>query len=205
MPLAAHGDWQRFSAEIPGADGEALLRIDLQLLETPQANGEKIHLRARIQTRLGSQLRPLLGAAPQEPATPGRALSPVQRAGRLAQRLARRALAVPAVRRLAEPLLDYELTTHLDLTASTAALDGGSRDLMPDRDKLAALGIHPVASSDQPMAESWAGHAPDGGLARFTLLRLEKRHLPPALAEWLGDRPFALAAAVLNTAHKRSG
>lgn len=198
----AGGELRRFSAEIPGTRGEPLLRIELQLLESPQADGEKLRLRARIQTRL-AELRPML--EPRPDAAPGRALSPVRQAGRLAQRVAQRALAVPLLRRLAEPLFEYELTTHLDLTASTAALDGGSRELMPDRDKLAALGIHPVATGEQPMAESWGGHAPDGSLARFTLLRLDKRHLPPALAAWLGDRPFALAAAVLNTARKQPG
>jgi hypothetical protein len=192
------GGLRRFSAEIPGTGGEPLLRIELQLLESPQADGEKLRLRARIQTRLG-ELRPMLERRPGQ--TTGRALSPVRQAGRLAQR----ALTVPLLRRLAEPLFEYELTTHLDLTASTAALDGGSGELMPDREKLAALGIHPVVAGEQPMAESWGGRAPEGSLARFTLLRMEKQHLPPALVAWLGSKPFALAAAVLTTARKHPG
>lgn len=196
------GGLRRFSAEIPGTGGEPLLRIELQLLESPQADGEKLRLRARIQTRLG-ELRPMLERRPGQ--TTGRALSPVRQAGRLAQRVAQRALAVPLLRRLAEPLFEYELTTDLDLTASTAALDGGSGELMPDREKLAALGIHPVVAGEQPMAESWGGRAPDGSLARFTLLRMEKQHLPPALVAWLGSKPFALAAAVLTTARKHPG
>jgi hypothetical protein len=204
---ASGGDTRAFAAELPIGQSEPLWRVQLQMITEPHADGERLRLRAHLQTNFASALRPALQQreVPERPAlgSDGRnALTLTQRAGGLMQRAATRALAVPALRALAEPLLQLDLNTWIEVQASTASLADGSHQLLPQQDKLAALGIRPKRASDQPMAESWAGEAPDG-FAQVSVLQIDKRHLPERLRERLGDLPFSLAAAIVNTAQQK--
>ncbi|HEY0975129.1 MAG TPA: hypothetical protein VGE57_11600 [Solimonas sp.] len=210
--LAFIDEHKAFEAAIPvGKGGEPLWRIRVQMLTEPQADGERVRLRAHIQTNFASALRPALRAesgAASDPmpaltdATAGRGKRLAARAGQLAQRTAQRALAVPVVGLLMEPLLRLDLNTWVEVQTSTASLDAGSHDLLPQADKLAALGIQPRRAGEQPVAESWAGEAPDG-FAQVSVLQFDKRHLPIRLQQALGNAPFSLAAAIVNTAQQK--
>lgn len=190
-----------FSAAVPvGTASAPLWQLDVQLSSEPHADGEKLRLRARVQTNLASALRPALGQ--QAPSSDSRALTFAERTGSVVQRTATRVLGLPAVRAFAEPLLRNDFNTWIEIQASTASLDAGASDLIPQSDKLAALGINPRRGGDQPIAETWSGQAADG-FAQVSLLQIDKRHLPPELAKRLGDRPFSLAAAVVNTAQEK--
>ena len=190
-----------FSAAIPvGPNGAPLWQIDVQVTTEPHADGERLRLRARIQTNLASALKPALGAP--EAVSDSRALTLAERTGSLVQRTANRVLNLPAVRAFAEPLLSNDFNTFIEVQASTASLDAGAGELIPQSDKLAALGIQPRRAGDQPVAETWSGQAADG-FAQVSLLQIDKRHLPPGLAQRLGDKPFQLAAAIVNTAQQK--
>lgn len=210
-PAANAEDQLGFAAELPVGQAQPLVRVQLQLVTEPQADGERLRLRAHIQTNLASALRPALSAStePDRPAlesATGTALSLSQRGavavGHALQRVAQRALSVPAIRALSEPLLQLDLNTFVEIQASTASLADGSHQLLPQADKLRALGIVPKRSTDAPVAETWAGEAADG-FAQVSVLQIDKRHLPPRLAEMLGDKPFSLAAAIVNTAQQK--
>lgn len=201
-----------FSAEVPvtGADAP-LWRIEVKIASEPHGDGEKIRVRAHIQTNLASALRPAL-KAPQAggehtalPSNSSGGMRLAQRAGALAQRTAARALQLPVLRDIAEPLLEHDLNTWIDVNASTAFLDKGSSELLPRSDKLDRLGIRPKAMKpgDKPTVETWAGEAPGGGFAQFSIVQMDKQHLPPQLADALGDKPFQLAAAIVNTAERK--
>lgn len=198
-----------FSAEIPGAGGQPLWKIDVQVMTAPQGDGERTRLRAHLQTNFASALRPALTAAArnERPAirSDSNALTRSERVGQLAQRAATRALQIPLLRALAEPLLQHDFNTWIELQASSASLDQGARDLMPAREQLARMGIQPRApeSGDGPIADSWAGQA-GGAFAQVSLLQLDKRHLPPRLARSLGDKPFQLAAAIVNVVEQKT-
>jgi len=199
---ASEPELMAFSAAIPlGRGGAPLWQLDLQVTTEPHADGEKLRIRARIQTNLASTLRPAL-SGPQPPVSDNRALTFAERTGSAVQRTAARVLALPAIRAFAEPLLRNDFNTWIEVQASTASLDGGAGDLLPQSDKLAALGIQPRRAGDQPIAETWSGEAADG-FAQVSLLQLDKRHLPPRLAKRVGDKPFALAAAIVNTAQQK--
>ena len=118
------------------------------------------------------------------------------------QAVAQRALRVPLVRRIAEPLLQIDFNTWIEIQASTASLDAGSHGLLPQAERLQALGIRPKRAGDQPLAESWAGEAPDG-FAQVSVLQIDKRHLPAQLVKLLGDQSFGLAATIVNTAQQK--
>jgi hypothetical protein len=194
-----------FSAEIPGAAGAPLWKLNIQLVTEPHGNGEKLRLRAHVQTNLASALRPALSKPSQgeRPAigSDSHRLTRSERAGQLAQRVANRALQLPLLRVLAEPLLHLDFNTWIELQASTASLDKGAQDLLPAQEQLARLGIRPKGG-DGPIAESWAGEAP-GGFAQVSLLQMDKRHLPPQLAQMLGAKPFQLAAAIVNVVEEK--
>ncbi len=210
-PTASAEDQLSFAAELPVGQDQPLWRIQLQMINEPQADGERLRLRAHIQTNFASALRPALNQAssPEWPAlasSTGTALTLSQRSaaalGSALQRAAQRALQIPAVRALSEPLLQLDLNTFVEIQASTASLAEGSHQLLPQADKLRALGIVPRRSTDAPVAETWGGQAADG-FAQVSVLQIDKRHLPPRLAELLGDKPFSLAAAIVNTAQQK--
>ena len=204
-------DRYAFAAAIPvGRAAQALWKLEVQVDNEPHADGDRLRVRAHIQTHLASALRPALA----ETASPGAANALghdghsagrglAERAGHAAQNLARRALATPVLRRLAEPLLQLDFDTWLEVQASTASLHSGAQALLPQAERLAALGIHPKPAGDTPSAETWAGEAPDG-FAQVTVLQADRRHLPASALKWLGERPFGLAATVVNTVQKKA-
>jgi hypothetical protein len=199
----AEGERYTLSAEIPGlSPGKPLWRINLELHSEPQGDGERLRLRAHWQANLASALAPALAAdhAPPlaEDGTPKSGL-PVQRVGQWL----RRRLDNPLLRAVAEPLLRHNFNSWMELRASTADLAGGAGALLPESGRLKALGIEPQLSGpnqEAPLAQSWTGSAmgPRPGIAQVSLLQIDKRHLPPALAALLGARPFQMAAAVIN-------
>jgi hypothetical protein len=198
-----------FSAELPLAGADLpLWRVQMHVEREPHAGGEKLRVRAHFQTNLASALKPALAADPQGVAaralpSGSHALTLGQRTGALMQRAALRALKMPLVSLLAEPLLQHDFNSWVEIQATTAPLDKGSRDLLPQGEKLAALGIAPSQRKDGgPVAESWAGEAP-GGFAQVTMLQMDKSHLPPRLAAALGDQPFHLAATMVNTVEQK--
>lgn len=206
----AGGERYTLSAEIPGLrPGKPLWRINVEMHSEPQGDGERLHLRAHWQANFASALGPALGVDAEPPpvaeAGPGPSTEtlPAQRVG---QWLKRR-LDNPLLRAIAEPLLRHDFNSWIELRASTADLADGAGALLPETDRLKALGIEPKLSdarNDAPMTQSWAGSAmgPRPGFAQVSLLQIDKRHLPPALAALLGARPFQMAAAVINVAEE---
>lgn len=196
----ARADDERFNlaVELPGRGDKPLWRMELQMHSEPHGDGEKLRLRAHFQTNLASALKPAL----EHPLADSRALTLTGRTSRSMQRAAGRVLRVPLVQALAEPLLRHDLNTWVEVNASTASLDQGSRELLPQSEKLATLGIVPVQQGDAPVAQSWAGEAP-GGFAQVSLLQVDKRHLPTNLQRALGAQPFQFAAAIVNTIEQK--
>lgn len=198
----ADGERYTLAAEIPGLrPGKPLLRLQMEMHSEPQGDGERLRLRAHWQFNFASALAPALGVDPQQPQAKGESGErlPAERVGQwLRQRLDN-----PLLRRVAEPLLRHDFSSWLELRASTADLADGVGALLPETDKLKRLGIEPKLSTstqDAPLAQSWAGSAggPRPGFAQVSLLQMDKRHLPPALAALFGTKPFQLAAAVVN-------
>jgi hypothetical protein len=92
-------------------------------------------------------------------------------------------------------LLDRDLQSWIEVRSSNAALDEGSRALVPER--LGALGITPAAGK---AFQSWAGGLAGGraGFATLTLMQLDKEHLPAAMQQALGPKPLHLTATLAN-------
>ena len=204
--VASKADGERYtlSAEIPGlSPGKPLWRINLELHSEPQGDGERLHLRAHWQANFASALAPALSAEAPPVAESGAGSSSARLpAERVGQWLKRR-LDNPLLRAIAEPLLRHDFNSWVELRASTADLADGAGALLPETDRLKALGIEPKLSdarNQAPMTQSWAGSAmgPRPGFAQVSLLQIDKRHLPPGLAALLGARPFQMAAAVIN-------
>ncbi len=209
-PGKAEGERYTLSAEIPGLSaGKPLWRLNLELHSEPQGEGERLRLRAHWQANFASALAPALaadapvaGSGPES--GPGAGL-PAQRVG---QWLKRR-LDNPLLRALAEPLLRHDFNSWIELRASTADLADGAGALLPETGRLKALGIEPKlsdANTQAPVAQSWTGSAagPRPGFAQVSLLQIDKRHLPPALAALLGTRPFQMAAALINVVEEET-
>lgn len=198
-----------FAAEVPviGADAP-LWKVNVHLVTEPHGDGERLRLRAHVQTNFAA-LRPAL-AAPSKNKNDAKALGhgSSHKGLSLSQRttaLAQRALENPVVNFLAQPLLKHDFNTWIDVQASTASLDAGAHALVPQSDKLSAMGIRPARSRDGgPVAESWSGQSPSGtGLAQVSIVQIEKKHLPARLARMLGDKPFQMAGAVINTVEEK--
>ncbi|MBL6751739.1 MAG: hypothetical protein ISP90_14525 [Nevskia sp.] len=190
-PVRAEGEGYSLAAEIPGASGKPLWSLKLELAATPQGAGEHLRLRAHLQANFASTRAALAGA--RQAARDGSGV-PVPRT---AQWLLR-ALERPLLRQVAAPLLQHDLNSWLELRASTADLAAGSRALLPEAERLKGLGID--TGGEGPLAQTWEGGAggTQPGFAQVSLLRFDKRHLPARLAALLGERPFQLAAAVVN-------
>jgi hypothetical protein len=203
----ADGERYTLAAEIPGLKpGKPLLRINIEMHSEPQGDGERLRLRAHWQANFASALAPAL-AAPSQPADAAAASSGVKLPAERVGQWLRQRLDNPLLRAVAEPLLRHDFNSWVELRASTADLAGGAGALLPETDQLKALGIEPKLSDpkhDAPLAQSWAGasNGPKPGFAQVSLLQMDKRHLPPALARLLGARPFQLAAAVINVAEE---
>jgi hypothetical protein len=175
------GEAVSFAAEIPGRAGP-LYRVQAELRSEPHADGERLRLRLHVKLSLRRRALP-----PPPDAEQPKATLPV-RVGRWIE--AR--LESPLVQRLAEPLLDRDFSSWLEIQASNAALDEGARALLPPQ--LQALGIEP--QKDRPL-QTWAGavHGPKPGFAVLSLLQLDKSRLPPSVREALGPEPLQLTAA----------
>ncbi|MDB5972695.1 MAG: hypothetical protein JWQ90_5145 [Hydrocarboniphaga sp.] len=193
-----------FSAAIPAGSFGSLCRVDLQLLREPQQDGERMHLRAHFQTNFASVLRPALlqaaGAMADEPSA-SRAIEPAGRAARIAHAGLQKVLATRLVQRVAAPLLTHDFNTWMEIQASTEPLDDGAHSLVPQQERLAAMGIQP-ARGIGPQAENWSSQTPNG-YAQLSLLQVDKSHLPPELAKHFGKQPFQLAAAIVNTVERK--
>jgi hypothetical protein len=87
------------------------------------------------------------------------------------------------------------LRSWLEVRSSSAALDDGSRALVPER--LGALGITPQAG--KPL-QTWAGAVPGPrpALAVLTLMQLDKERLPVPLQRALGPKPLHLTATLAS-------
>ena len=205
----------RFAAEIPGGAHGPLWKINVEALSEPApGGGERLRLRAHVQTNLASAVKPALAAlgertlarlpAPAAQATT--ALAPVmQEAGRWlgdwsqarAQQLA------PRLSRWAAPLLRHDLNTWFELHASTAPLVQGAKALLPNAEKLSQLGITPNLGPNAPAVQNWQGRIGDE-MAQVSLLRLDDTQLPENLRAQLGGTPFQIAAAVVNVVGRKA-
>lgn len=195
-----------FSAAIPAGSFGSLCKVDLQLLREPQQDGERLHFRAHFQTNFASVLRPALmqaaGAAmPAAATSDSRAIEVAGHAVRIANAGLQRMLATRLVQRVAAPLLTHDFNTWMEVQASTEPLDDGAHSLVPQQEKLAAMGIQPSRGAG-PQAENWATRTPNG-YAQLSLLQVDKSHLPPELARRFGKQPFQVAAAIVNTAERK--
>jgi hypothetical protein len=190
------GEGFALSAEIPGAGGKPLWRLTVELKSRPQGSGEHLQLRAHLQANFASTRAEL--AAQRE----GNEGLPAPRA---AQWLLR-SLERPALRRLAAPLLRRNVSSWLELHASTADLAGGPGALLPQAGQLDRFGID-AGKGTEPLAQTWAGQggAANPGSARVSLLRFDKRHLPQSLAALLGKQPLQVAAAVVQVVNEEPG
>ncbi|TAM10749.1 MAG: hypothetical protein EPN72_09830 [Nevskiaceae bacterium] len=199
-----------FTAALPALNGTPLLSIEVGVETTPRSGGEETLWRLHLQSRLANAMQPITAdpavAPPAELTTRPTTRLPVPRVATLVQRGLQRGLKSRLVRRLAAPLLEHDFETWIDIKASTAPLMRGVGALMPGyADKLRDLGVN-VSENDGSMAQTWSGmtHGKRPGLAQFTLLRLDKRHLPPALARLLGDQPFQAIATVAQVVEPRT-
>lgn len=174
------GEAVAFSAAIPGSTGP-LCEFRFEAQADEQAGGERVRLRAHFRLSLR-------GATAH---APGRRTALPARIGRWIERR----LASPVAQVLAAPVLDREVNSWVEVRASSAALDEGSRALVPER--LKVLGIEPQAG--KPL-QSWAGGlgGPRPGFAMLTLLQLDKERMPAPLQQALGPRPFQLTATLVN-------
>jgi len=88
-----------------------------------------------------------------------------------------------------------KLNSWFEVRSSSAALDDGSRALVPER--LGALGIQPQPG--KPL-QTWAGAL--GGarpaFAMLTLMQFDKERLPQRMQRALGDKPLHLTATLAN-------
>jgi hypothetical protein len=199
-----------FKAEIPAGVFGSILKLDVSVETEAHGDGERVRLRAHVQTNFASVLRPMLEAPPpprktrRRGAKPGasRALAPAASfVGHLAGRGVRRALSNPLVQRLAEPLMKHDINSWIEVTASTASLDRGAHDLIPRSEKLESMGIRP-ARHEGPHVESWSGATAQGS-AQVSTLQIDKKSLPKNLQKRLGDQPFNLAAMIVNTIEEK--
>lgn len=204
----------RFGAEIPGGARGPLWKIQVEALSEPApGGGERLRLRAQIHTNLASVVAPALAAfsdramlrlsapAPSQ----GSALAPLaqqarQQLGAWVQRRAQQL--APRLSQWAAPLLQNDLTTWVELHASTAPLADGANALLPQADKLSALGISPNLGPHAPPLQAWQGRIGDEA-AQVSLLRLDDRQLPDSWRQQLGGKPLNIAAAVVNMATRK--
>lgn len=204
----------RFAAEIPGGAHGPLWKIQVEALTEPApGGGERLRLRAHVQTNLASVARPALAALgerslarlPAPAVLAGTALAPLaQQAGRwlgeLAQQGAQRI--APRLSRWAAPLLRNDLNTWFELHASTAPLVEGAKALLPNAEKLSQLGITPNLGPNAPAMQAWQGRIGDEA-AQVSLLRMDDRQLPDNLRAQLGGTPFQIAAAIVNVVSRK--
>ncbi|MGQ0698493.1 MAG: hypothetical protein ACT4PZ_09640 [Panacagrimonas sp.] len=206
--MAGVDDRLSFSAELPAGVFGSILKLDVSMESETHGDGERVRLRAHVQTNFASVLRPMLAAPPPPRKVRGRktsssrALAPAaEYLGQVASRGMRRAFGNPFVQRLTEPLMKHDINSWIEVTASTASLDRGAHDLIPSSEKLEAMGIRP-SLREGPHMESWSGVTPQG-TAQVLTLQLDKKSLPRRLQKKLGDQPFNLAAMIVSTVEEK--
>lgn len=195
-------------AELPAADGQPLLKLQVHLDTEIRGDGEETRLRVHLQSCLGHAASAISRHTPKQtaalPKSGERSLrtrSPSQRVAALVQR----SLNTPLLRRAAAPLMRHDLNTWIDVRASTAPLMRGAAALMPRyADKLRQIGVQ-LPPGNAPLAHTWIGPATgtNAGQAQFSILRFDKRHLPGALAVLLGDKPFQIVATMAQVLEER--
>lgn len=200
-----------FKAEVPAGVFGSIFKLDVSVETEAHGDGERVRLRARVQTNFASVLRPMLEAPPPPrktrrrvgKASESRALAPAAASfvGHLASRGVRRAWSNPVVQRLAQPLMKHDINSWIEVTASTASLDRGAHDLIPRSEKLESMGIRP-ARREGPHVESWSGSTAQGS-AQVSTVQIDKNSLPKNLRKRLGDQPFNLAAMIVNTIEEK--
>lgn len=200
-----------FKAEVPAGVFGSILKLDVSMETEAHGDGERVRLRAHVQTNFASVLRPMLEAPPPPrkarrraggKASASRALAPAASfVGHLAGRGMRRAWNNPVVQRLAQPLMKHDINSWIEVTASTAPLDRGAHDLIPRSEKLESMGIRP-ARHEGPHVESWSGSTAQV-TAQVSTLQIDKKSLPKNLRKRLGDQPFNLAAMIVNTIEEK--
>lgn len=194
------------SAELPGLTrDQPLLKIKLEMLSEALGDGGRFRLRAHVQANMASALGALPPPASARAAIDGPNTASLPAAG--VGRLLRLGLKVPAIRRAATPLIRHDLNTWVDIRAATADLVHGAGALLPESERLRALGIDTRVAGDGPLAQTWAGATGGStpGYAQVSLLQIDKRHLPKAASALLGAQPFQFVAAVVNVAEERPG
>lgn len=188
-------------AELPAASGLPLLRFYVEMTTEPQGEGERLRLRAHVHSSFGNAAAAV--SAPTRPRLGVGSITglPARRTAALLQR----GLAHPLLQRLAAPLMRHDVHTWLELHASTAPLARGAAALLSSSEPLKRLGVQ-LPPGDGPLAQTWAGETGGAraGYARLSLLRLDKRHLPLALASLLGPRPFQFVAAVAGVVERHA-
>lgn len=205
--LSGQQDELQINAELPAGAHGSLFKLQLSLCTEPHGDGERMRLKAHVQSNFASVLRPMLEAPVERgrPALttdqdrPRSLVRPV--VGRLAIQGARRALRNRVLRRVADPLLHLDTNSYLEVVTSSASLDGGAFELMPRNEKLDALGVRPTRHRE-PHVETWSGVLPDGN-AQIAAIQIEKDSLPDRLKKQLGDQPFNLAAMIVSTVQEK--
>jgi len=221
VPAAEAPQRLRFAAELPGGRHGPLWKLHVEALTEPApGGGERLKLRAHVQTNLASAARPALAALTERlarqrvpslaaplaaplAATAGALLPRAQQAAQgVSAWVERRARALaPRLSAWAEPLLQHDVQTWMEVHLSTAPLERGAQALLPNVAGLARLGITPQTGPDSPPLQSWQGRMGDES-AQVSLLRLDDGQLPASLRQSLGVRSLQLAAAVVNVARR---
>ena len=177
--------------------GDPLLQLNLRLYN--QQHGERSLL--KLHATLDSAVQPGKPTDPQRQLAAPKRESDNTSLQRLPQRVASRAAnrlaALPAVQRMAG-----RLHGEWVVTASTHDVPN-TDDLVPGAMAKLGFGAASLARSSEPVVEVSETQGDDGTSNQMGLLRLHKAHLPPALAEALGDLPFNLSAAWLTQIQRR--
>lgn len=185
----------RLRATIPGLFGDTpLLRIDVDVETRQDTDGESVRVTAQLDGHLHRPAGPAL-AAPDTTESSGRGLRLA--AQRSASAALERVTRVPAVRNAMHRAAGH-LRSQLVVEASTRPLAAGAQALVPAGLARIGFGRTDAATSAFPVVEAWEGTAGDAGrgTSHVGVLQLAKRHLPPALIEALGDKPFHLTAVI---------
>ena len=223
----------RFSAQLPGGKAGPLWKLSVEALGTPDAGGERLRLRAHLETNLASVVRPALkslrerlAAAAETTPLPAIAASPAQAStastlpalqavnsalrplgaqarGWLQRQVATRA---PAWVQRAEALVEPVLRHDL---STWLELEMSSAPLVAGAQ---ALLPHANRLASLGITPQTGPHAPPiqnwqgrigDEIAQVSLLRLDARHLPEAVQKQLGGKPLHVAAALVNLARRR--
>ena len=184
----------QLQGSLPGLGDQPFVHVDIKLVTDDTGHGETVRLQAHIETRFEA-LTQALPSPLKAKTLPG-----MRKAGALV----RKGLAAPLVQRAVAPFRDVKLNSWIDMQASTAPRDQGPGELLPQQ-QLARLGVTPVAGG--PPVQTWlsetGGVTP--GLAQITTILLDKTQMPQRLKRMLGDRPFQLAATVVNVVEDGPG